>query len=216
MPGEIICIIGPDGTGKSTQARMLMDTLQSRGIECRYRWLRFHHFLSLPVLGLARLMGLSGTRVLDDGTRIGYHSFSRSRLVSALYPVLLFADTLGYYLAFVALPSRITGTTFVCDRFIHDTIIDLMISVGTDAFERLPMKKYFFGMIPGENLKVFLLNADDSVLIKRRNDIKHDAALSIRIKLYNEAAQICDIKRIDASLPIEEIHGLLRDGVLDE
>ena len=70
---------------KSTQVNLLINYLKKKGVNSEYRWLRFHHFLSLPLLALARLLGLSEVKVLNNGEKIGYHYFYKSNLISTLY-----------------------------------------------------------------------------------------------------------------------------------
>jgi thymidylate kinase len=49
-PGMSVAIIGADGTGKSTAARMLAERLQTAGIACRrHHWYRWHQAMfSIP------------------------------------------------------------------------------------------------------------------------------------------------------------------------
>ena len=67
MNSRLICLIGPDGTGKTTQAKALIDEFKKEGVICQYRWMRFLHFFSLPILAWARIAGLSEEIILPNG-----------------------------------------------------------------------------------------------------------------------------------------------------
>ena len=49
LKGSLICIIGPDGVGKTTQARLLQKALEKQGIFMNYVWIRWNHRASSPV-----------------------------------------------------------------------------------------------------------------------------------------------------------------------
>lgn len=201
----VICIIGPDGAGKSTQARKLIEVLQRRGIDCEYRWFGAHHLVSLPLLGYARLVGLSEVEQLESGRKIGYHYFWRSSVVSTLYPFLLLLDTFITYLFRIRLPHMVFGRTFVCDRFVHDIVVRVMLSTGDDEFHRSAVGRWFLQMVP-ERSTVFLLTADVETLRSRRDDVRQDETIERMVKLYDELATDLNIRRIDATDSPERIH----------
>ena len=90
---KLICIIGVDGVGKTTHAQKLVGRLESDGVRCKYTWFRFYHFLSLLLLAYCRLVALTVYEA-KNGQRIGRHDFYKSKIISTLYPWLLFIDML--------------------------------------------------------------------------------------------------------------------------
>lgn len=202
---HLICIIGPDGTGKSTQANLLIDSLKKKGINCEYRWLRFHHFFSLPILGLARLLGLSEIKILKNGEKVGYHYFYKSKLISRLYSISLFVDTFIFTIVKVYIPMKLFNRNIACDRFIYDTLIDLMISTGNSNIYKSTLGNLFLRLIPKNN-KSLMLIADENVLKARRDDVNYDKNLNSKINLYKKLAQKFEIPVINAELPITEIN----------
>ncbi|MDH7508579.1 MAG: hypothetical protein QHH00_04180 [Methanomassiliicoccales archaeon] len=208
MKPRLICIIGPDGTGKTTQAKLLVEKLRKKEVDCDYKWMRFHHFFSLPVLALARLMGLSEVKTSKNGRIIGYHYFYKSKMISKLYTGLLFLDTLSFTMMKVYIPMKLLKKTVVCDRFIHDTLIDLAVSTGDKSVYNSKMGKLFIKLIP-EDAKTFMLITDEDVLRERREDVMEDKTLEIKIDLYMRLAQQFKITMMEANLPIEEIQNTL-------
>jgi thymidylate kinase len=205
MKYNLICISGPDGTGKTTQASLLMDSLKESGSSYEYRWLRFHHLISLPVLGLARLMGLSEMVTLDNGEKIGYHYFYRSRVISNLYKASMFLDTLLYTIYNVYIPINLLNKHLVCDRFIYDTLVDLAISTGDFKINESITGKLLLKLLPGDS-KFLVLITDEKTLQKRRYELSQDQNLKLKIQLYKTIAEEFDLPQIDASLPIATIN----------
>lgn len=201
---QLICIIGPDGTGKTTQINLLIENLKEKGLNYEYRWLRFYHFFSLPLLGLARLMGLSEVKILNNGEKIGYHYFYKSKLISRIYPVLLFIDTVIFTLIKVYFPMKILGKNIACDRFIYDTLIDIMISTKDYNIYKSKLGKFFLSLIP-KDCNIIMLIADEKALKGRREDVFYDKNLILKINLYEQLAKYFEIPVIKAELPVKKI-----------
>lgn len=205
-PLRLICIIGPDGTGKTTQAKMLIEKLREMGYEYEYRWMRFHHFISLPVLALARLMGLTEIQTLPDGRKIGYHHFYRSRLISKLYPITLYLDTVLAMIFKIYIPLKLQKKRIVCDRFIYDTLVDLAMDLDNPSFITSKIAKMFLRLVPKES-KVVLLIAPYEKIKWRREDLRFDNHLKKKIETYTELKKrFIQIVTIDASSTIEAVH----------
>lgn len=202
---QLVCIIGPDGAGKSTQINLLINNLKEKGINYEYRWLRFHHFFSLPLLGLARLLNLSEIKTINNHQKIGYHYFYRSKVISNLYPVLLFLDTFIFTIIKIYIPMKASNKNLACDRFIYDTLIDLMISTKNYNIYKSTLGKLYLNLIPND-IAIFMLMTDITTLKNRRMDIMHDKFLSSKINLYRELAHNFKIPVINADLSIEKIH----------
>lgn len=200
----LICLDGVDGVGKSTQAELLLEKLKENGYKSKYVWMRFHHLFSLPLLACARLAGLSEVKSLDSETKVGYHYFYRSKLVSALYPALQFIDILIYTTANIYL-SMFFGTSIVCDRFIYGTLVDLMSSTRNFNLCDERMGKLFLKLIP-KNSKVIMLSASENILRGRKAEVEGDETLKLKISLYDKLAHKLDISAINSENSVEDVH----------
>ncbi|KUK17267.1 hypothetical protein [Thermococcus sibiricus] len=205
-PPQLICIIGPDGTGKTTQARLLIERLRGMGYTYEYRWMRFHHFISLPVLGLARILRLTEVQTLPSGNKIGYHYFYKSKLISTLYPITLYLDSLIAMIFKIYIPLRIQKKRIVCDRFVHDTLVDLAIDLDDEGFIDSKTAKRFLSLAPKDCLVILLLAPYEKIK-NRREDLKFDKSLKKRIEIYTKLSKrFPEIKIINASLDVESIY----------
>lgn len=199
-----VCIIGVDGTGKTTQAKLLIHKLTQENCIAEYRWVRFHHLFSLPLLFIARFLKLSEVQKIDENSEIGYHYFERSKIISFLYPYLLYIDTLIDVFLKIYIPI-LSGKLLVCDRFIYDTLVDVMVSTKNYDFLNSKLCTMYINLIP-KNAIVLMLATEESILKGRRVDVFCDKTLPLRIKLYKQVSEYFSIPFIDASLNIDEIH----------
>jgi len=202
--GRIIALVGPDASGKTSLANLLVDLLLKEGIKFRYRWMRFHHLLSLPLLGCARIVGLSESRTLRNGKSISLHHFYRSKFFSVAYSIALFVDTVLFTIAKIYFPLLVLRRNLICDRFTYDTIVDLMVSTGTSDFRDARITRAFLMLVP-RNAEIVMLMADEEVLVRRRDDIIHDENLRTRLLIYKRIAEELGITIVDTHGPKQEV-----------
>ena len=201
--GLLICIIGVDGVGKTTHVHKLLDRLKQNGVICRYTWFRFFHFISLPLLAFCRLTNLTVYEGKND-QRMGRHEFYRSKVISFLYPWFLFIDILPMYFIKIYVPLRF-GYTVVCDRFIYDTLVDLMIDLKDFDIYKKYIGRLFINLIPKDACTI-LLDLNESSIRERRYDLRNDQSLKARRKMYNLIAKEFKLPIIENNLTIEDIH----------
>ncbi len=122
-------LIGVDGSGKTFLANHLRDRLDEERIACSRVWSRFRNYLSKPLLALTRLTG-HNRKVEQDGVRIGYHDFQRSRPLALLFLALQAADqVLDILFRYRLRPER---ELIIGDRCVFDTLVDLAVDTGLD------------------------------------------------------------------------------------
>ena len=193
---RFIYLAGPDGTGKTTLATAIVRRLQERGVRCRYVWFRWPHFLSLPLLAYCRLRGLTRYRVVG-GVRYGGWEFHRSRLVSALFPWLWLADTSLAALTKVYF-HRWREFTIVCDRFVYDALVDLMLAVDDERLFARAVGRMFLRLVPKDGVAV-VLDAPEATLQQRKADLTHDLRIGRRRELYLSLANHLGLRVVDTA-----------------
>lgn len=201
---SLLCIIGVDGVGKTTHAHKLLNLLRNKNITCKYTWFRFFHFFSLPLLAVCRLTGL--TVYEGEGTkRVGKHEFYKSKIVSFIYPWILFIDILPMYFIKIYIPLKFLGYTIISDRFIYDTLVDLMIDTNDFKLYNKLIGKLFLRLIP-QDTQTILIDLDESIIRNRRTDLLHDKSLRLRRDVYFMISKEFGIPTIKNNLDIEMIH----------
>jgi thymidylate kinase len=205
MPGKarpFFCYIaGCDGTGKTTQAEILTERLRAQGVQVQRVWLRFPFCFSLPLLAYARWRGLSWYEQ-NAGVRHGYWDFRRSRLLRLLLPWTLLFDATLAGLFKIHLPMR-RGKTVVCERFVLDILADLAVAFGDPALARRIPGRLYLGLLP-RNSRLFILDADEATLRRRREDLATDRKLSEKLAAFREIAAATSTLLLSGSLSTEE------------
>ena len=164
----IIAFFGPDGAGKTTIARLVVQYLERKGLKVAYVRLRSHHmgmYILLQLLRLLKVMPCTHSpRILDYSMR---RIFRQSK-------VFLYIETLNvllWLLVNVRL-KLLMGRIIVAERYIPDFLVSLqMISSRMD---------YIYGMtllgvlvtkfVCHENIIYVYLTAKPEILCKRKKD----------------------------------------------
>ena len=177
----IIYFTGLDGSGKTTFANMLAQEARRQGLPVKVAWLRMSHYLSKPLLLFCRTVGLTEYEEID-GVRVGYHHFYRSKAVSWLYIFLRGIDTWFDALFRVYLPSQILRKTVICDRYVLDAIIDLMVDTHVNL-ENTFIWKSLCTLVPHGTL-IILVDRDDKFIRNCRPEMVRDQVFLRRKRLY--------------------------------
>lgn len=197
-----IGILGVDGVGKTTHVSMLIDSFKKSAINLQYVWFRFFHFSTLFFLFYARLRGFTRYET-REGIRVGFHDFSRSFLLRKYYPWFLYFDMYLYYIVKIYVPLK-NHQSIICDRYIYDTIVDLMIDLNDDNLYRKPIAAKFFSLIP-ENASFFLLDLDIELIRQRRTSLSVDDTLAKRREYYRNIAEYLRIPIVSNEKDVEQV-----------
>jgi len=170
---QFVCFTGVDGTGKSTQALRLVEILKSRGIRADYVYLRTPHFFSKPLMGLCRVLGVNEYVKTDDGSMVrGFHHFHRSRILSWAVPWLQALDMHFFTWKDVSIP-RMLGKTVVCDRYVVDTLVDIIVETRRLDLAETRVGRFFMRAHP-EDVRMFVLQGDEAAIRSRKSDLQYD------------------------------------------
>ena len=193
----IIAIIGPDGCGKTTQARMLVDRLRGMGYDTMY----IHPtFLLLNVLTLSKSRHASP--ISPRRTYISQMNSPKKLpiLMRMLMGLLgyLYALATYVYIKFYLGRNKIV----VCDRFFYQFFFDLF----GDLSEKIA------SIFPKPNV-AFLLDGDLDVFYSRMissfdASVSRDYYIGV-INLYRKLSQKYGFIKIGANLNKEEITDII-------
>jgi hypothetical protein len=204
---RFIYITGCDGTGKSTQAQLVLERLRGRGIDAEHLWLRFPFFLVAPLLLYARWRGYSWYEE-TEGVRQGYWDFRGSWLLRTLFPWLLLIDATFAAARRVYLPL-LWGRTIVCERFVLDMVVDLAVACGGQDLHRQLPGRLYRRLLP-KGAMVVVLDLDLDSLRGRRKDLALDRQLANRLSAFRRMSNDDSFKVLSAAVAPE----LLADQIL--
>ncbi len=185
--GKIVAVSGVDGSGKTSLILEVERLLQSKGNATRTVWLRYNHYATKALLVICRLLGLTKYEYIESG-RVGYHEFHKSKVVSYLFIWLTFIDTLIVSFVLVRIPSIVSSSVIICDRWILDILVDLETDTGISLDEDSFIHKAFVSIMPSETTCVLIERNREAVIDSRKENAR-DKNFPLRWRLYQQHAK---------------------------
>lgn len=181
--------MGPDGSGKSTQARNIARMLTNRGFKVRFCWIRGPHSIASI---LSRFLIKLGYFRLIETSESSYKVFDPKLLtgLSALWGFIEFLSVLPWIITRMYLPL-LFGRIVVADRYILDTIVYALYYVGPSFMT--VWGKILMCMVPKNSLLI-CMDADTHVLQERRRN----EPLTMDYLIFQRVAYKTLAKQIDA------------------
>ncbi|RPJ59476.1 MAG: hypothetical protein EHM12_06905, partial [Dehalococcoidia bacterium] len=200
--GKLIYITGADGTGKTTQAKLLLSKMRTAGLNAKSLWLRFPFFFSLPLLVYARWRGYSW-REENAVARHGYWDFGRSWLLRVMLPWTLLLDAALAAIGKIYLPLWL-GQTIVCERFVLDMLVDLEIALADPNLHRRLPGRLYPRLLPRQAI-IFVFDLDAATIRARRPDLRVDRRLKARLEAFRRLAADQKLVLVSSQLPMAEV-----------
>ena len=189
--GALICLLGPDGSGRWTQAAALAETLRAQGLDAVHTPARWD-----PHPLLARRLSSGGRSTLTS---------CRTRAWKSL--VLL--DHARQTLPKVGIPL-LMGRTVVADRYVYDTLVDLSLALGCAPDDLL--SDFLLRLFPRPDL-VILLDLSPKTCAARKGDETLEGALAERRAQYLRLGGTLGTDPVDAELSPTQVHAEIRRRV---
>ena len=122
MLNKIIVFSGTDGSGKTTQIKLLINELKKKGFSTKYLWARGGY---TPLfLGLKKILKIFLFKKNNNFSRGDYRTqlFS-NKFLTKLWLTISILDLIIFYVLYLRLVCRFKNI-IICDRYIEDTLID--------------------------------------------------------------------------------------------
>jgi len=214
--GYLILLTGIDGSGKTTQAEILVENLKKDGFDVAYVWARWKQIITLPVTFLWK-MRLK---------KVSNHKDSRAREVRPQKEKLLknpvirwlwlaiFLIDYGLQILIKVRLKRLYRSIIVSDRMFYDSIIDQSINLGSmqelllNNLESLLMRMIF----PVPDIVIYI-DCPPEIAFLRKPDVPDLEYLEERRKLYRLLADKYNWLKIDGALPVKKIASIIHNNV---
>ncbi|EAQ06422.1 glycosyltransferase [Yoonia vestfoldensis] len=226
---RLVCIIGTDGSGKTTLSDALVERLQGRGERARRVWLGSESYLMAPVRAALKLVwdrrrgkgkshgpkpGLASQRV-DYAAEIAQKNALAARHPFAVrvYLAMVWFD---YWLQLwiKRLGLRDAGT-IVADRYLFDVAVNVGLALGWSPEEVVRYAQTQICRIPLPEVRVFL-RVEPEVSMARKDDVFDIHYVRMRLHYYDAIAEAFGFTVRDGTLPIAENADWLADQVAAE
>lgn len=205
---KLIVLTGIDGSGKSTQAQLLLESIKQEGVDADYVWARWEPKLLRPFVRLAR----RGTEGLEWRTARGKEcenrQYSRLKKLKSIVFSLPLTRWMWFYLAVVdywlqvrrkMTPLLNGSSVIVCDRYVYDFLSDLIINfkLEEDGIQKL-CRHSLLNLFPKPEVSIHI-HILPEVGYERKKDGTSLDYLSEREVVYSTLAEMFSMTTFDGS-----------------
>jgi len=201
----LVCLVGMDGTGKSTLSKNLVENMNEHGIKTRYVWSGLEPLVLKPFFWIGKALFIPRHEP-TPGTYMRHSTTLRkvlqNPLMRTVYESFFYLDYAIQLLLNVRIPM-IQGKSVVSDRYVYDVLIDLAVILSYSESKLGILLRAFERLLPKPSL-VFLIDAPEEEAIKRKDDIPSITHISERRELYLSLAKKYGFTIIDGTqtLPV--------------
>lgn len=210
--GRLICFTGIDGSGKTTQAKLLVSELETQGVKVKYLWNRGDAGFRKVFIWLGRKFLRAGKYEPALVSKDEFNNYKNKKDKLFSNPLLRFIWGLSVriehiiQIQFRVIPALLSGYTLVSDRYIWDSAIDLAISFNEGSEWLFKSTNNLIGIfIPKPDINIFV-EIPSKIAFSRKNDIPSIEYLEERESLYSALAKEKGFFIVDGTQDIELIH----------
>jgi thymidylate kinase len=142
------------------------------------------------------------------------HRYYKNKPIALIWPWIQLSDLIVFVGLRVYVPLW-RGFTVVCDRFVHDILVEIMADVSDNKLYDKLVGRLILGLKP-RSAAVFLLDVDEKTSLRRKQDIPNLTYLTRRRNSYQLITHHLGVPIVDAEQPficvhkhlVEQINGL--------
>jgi thymidylate kinase len=201
MTGYLACLVGIDGSGKTTLAKNVIELMDRQGIGFTYFWGKYES-------GLLKIMIRWKNRFLvkdedqngnfEKSRRMKEKILSTSAMQWAFEGYVWFSYWLNL-LRKLRIPLRL-GRNILCDRYIYDTLVDMALDLRYTDSQMSDRLRKLQKVFPAPDA-VYQLAISPMEAFQRKSDIPSLSFLQEKQEIYDQILPRLEVKVFPASLP---------------
>jgi thymidylate kinase len=188
---QVIIFFGPDGSGKTTQANLLIQSLRKNGVKTTKLWLRSLHTLAFMISKLA-MHTLHLQDVYEFRAR-----YSHNKHFARVWYAIEFLSILPLVLMKLRFPLM-RGHTIVAERYVIDWIVALSYATHNELLVDSLSGKAALKLIPKNSLLIFIDAKYDAIRSRGRVEDSYEF-IEFQRQLYHKIARRLNATIIDTS-----------------
>lgn len=218
LSGDLICITGIDGSGKTTTAKGIAEEIDSSGAKSKYVWGKHRPILLYPFYRLAQILFLQNEDAHKD-----YQSHKETKnsaiddhpVLVRIYLSVMLIDQL-FQIAFKVQIPLLLGQTVVCDRYIFDTVIvDIASDFGFTDEKAMRWIHLLMRLAPTPD-SVVLIDVPEEISLERKDDIPSEAYLRQRRDRYHKFVDRFNLTVVDGTKQPNEVQEAVIESLLEQ
>lgn len=166
LRSRLIAFFGPDGTGKSTHAKLLVDYLQSHKVKVKKAWIRSPHTVAYLLSYFFVKIGFCRTDSNPFGRRKKFPAVHTSKSLRLFWAIIEMLSVIPLIVYRVYIPLFL-GYTVIAERYVVDTVVNVAYYTNDLRFLKSSTAKLLLRLIPKNTIFIYL-DSDYSTLISRR------------------------------------------------
>jgi thymidylate kinase len=215
----LICFTGIDGSGKTTQAKLLLDWMEARGVRATYVWSR-GEMLAVRRLLLnlgRRAVGTSTQQIKSEPKAFQSYQQNKGRLkknpaIRLLWSLLTRIEHLMQIRRDITTELN-AGHVVICDRYLWDSILDLaFLHKKEPAWLFSGLNRWMWNFVPQPAVTFFLDIPPEEAML-RKDDITAFEEVRGRAVYYHYLAQHASLVWIDGCADTGVIQTQVRQAV---
>lgn len=214
--GRLIVFTGIDGSGKTTQAEVLVNILKRDSLDVTYVWSRWEPFLLRPVINIWKKKKIKHT--VNPGQDYKELSNKKKKLLDNpifrwLWLTLFFIDY-GIQVFSKVRTELAKRDLIVSDRNFFDSVIDQAINLGKRKDSLLNrLDSFWIKCIFPQPDMVIYVDCPADIAFTRKEDAPNVEYLMERRNLYLQLAERYGWVIVDGTLSVDKISAYVKDEV---
>lgn len=210
--GFFICLIGIDGSGKTTLANKTIGILTENKLKSKYLYCGWRQFSSLLFKPFVKLMKILlpkskwNRNIIDDE-----YIYSSKVRFSNIFKFVVMVDYYAMIIPKLVIPLAV-GINIVCDRYFYDVLINTGLDLNNSNEEIRTSIKKWQHLFPKPDL-IFLIDVPEDIAYTRKKDIPSEDYLNEHRRIFLSLVNDFNINLLDGTWSIEMLEKSIKGKV---